>query len=88
MLHIYITSHCHGCETARERAATLQGLRPDVALEVVDVDEPGADVPAQVIGTPMYLWNNRVIFWGNPSMTALLDLLAKMQDTDEHSRTR
>ena len=88
MLYIYVTSHCSGCDTARKRAASLQAIRPDVALDVIDVDEPGADVPAQVIGTPMYFWNNRVVFWGNASMAELLDLVTNLQAMNEHTRTR
>ncbi len=87
MLRIYVTSHCRGYDTARQRAAHRQLLRPDVAVDVIDVEAPGAEVPAQVIGTPMYLWNGRVVFRGNPSMAELLGRVRSLQDRDEHTRT-
>jgi hypothetical protein len=45
----------------------------DVPLEVIDVDTPGVTVPKDVIGTPTYTWNNRVVFMGNPGEAALLE---------------
>jgi len=80
MLRIYLSTHCRGCGTAFQLAARLRTQRPDVPLAIVDVDEPHADVPANVIGTPMYLWHDRVLFLGNPSETELFQRVGALYD--------
>lgn len=56
MLRVYITEHCPACATA----------------QLVDIDAPGARVPPQISGTPMYTWGDRVIFRGNPGEQELV----------------
>ena len=80
MLRIYISDQCLSCSTAFQRAERLQRERPDVPLALVDVDDLAADVPATVIGTPMYLWNDRVLFLGNPSESELLQRVGALHD--------
>lgn len=80
MLRIYLSTHCRGCSTAFHLAERFRTQRPDVPLAVVDVDDPHADVPANVIGTPMYLWHKRVLFLGNPSETELLERVGVLYD--------
>jgi hypothetical protein len=80
MLRIYIADHCRSCSTAFQLAERLQIERPNVPLDIVDVDDPEADVPANVIGTPMYLWNDRVLFMGNPSELELLQRVGALHD--------
>jgi hypothetical protein len=72
MLRVYVSGHCPTCGTARERFAQLQARHPDIPAQLIDVDEPGAAVPPQVIGTPIYTWRGRVIFRGNPGERELL----------------
>lgn len=83
MLRIYVSAHCHGCATALRLADRVRASRPDVPLLVVNVDVPGANVPSWVIGTPLYAWNDRVLFLGNPSE---MELLARIADYDAASR--
>jgi hypothetical protein len=80
MLRIYISDHCLSCSTAFQRAEQLQIERPDVPWDIVDVDDPEADVPAKVIGTPMYLWNDYVLFMGNPGESELLQRVGALHD--------
>ena len=86
MLRIYVSTHCLGCETARQRAEHLKALRPDVPVEVVDVETSDTAVPSKVIGTPIYIWNDRVLFMGNPSEQELIERLVVLQDRDERDR--
>jgi hypothetical protein len=48
-----------------------------VAVEVVDISQPGAPVPPQVFATPTYILNNRVVSLGNPSLEHLCRLLGE-----------
>ncbi len=73
MLRIYVSAHCAGCDTARARAALVRSQRSDVPVAVVDVDAPGARVPPQVIGTPIYTWHDRVLYLGNPGEDELIE---------------
>ena len=86
MLRIYVSAHCLGCNTAIQRAERLQALRPEVPVTVVDVEAPDADVPGKVIGTPIYTWNDRVVFMGNPSEQELLDRVTVLHDGRESER--
>lgn len=80
MLRIYVSAHCRGCNTALQLAEQVRAQRPDVPLAVVDVDDPAADVPRKVIGTPIYTWNDRVVFMGNPSEAELMGRVGALHD--------
>ena len=81
MLYVYVSSHCRGCATAQQLITQLRTMRPQVPVTVVDLSGGGDTIPDNVIGTPMYLWNGRVLFMGNPDVTELL------QRVDECVRT-
>ncbi len=80
MLRIYISGHCRGCTTARRLAEQVRSERPDVPLAVIDIDDPAVAVPANVIGTPFYTWQDRVLFMGNPHATELLQRVEALHD--------
>ena len=86
MLRIYVSAHCVGCATARWLAEWVQTQRPDVPLMVVDVDDPQAHVPRNIIGTPIYTWNDRVVFMGNPSEQELLERVTELSHGSESER--
>ena len=86
MLRIYVSAHCRGCTTARQRAERLRRLRPDVPVALVDVEAPDAVVPPKVIGTPIYTWNDRIVFMGNPSEQELLERVTVLYDGDRRHR--
>ncbi len=83
MLRIYVSAHCIGCGTALRLADHVHVMHPDVPLMVVDVDNPAEDVPSKIIGTPIYTWNNDVLFMGNPSEAELLRRVGALHD-DTH----
>ena len=78
MLRIYIAEHCPACPTARRRFAQLRSRCPDVPVQLVDIDAPGARVPPHVIGTPLYTWDDRIIFRGNPGAEELIARVAAL----------
>ena len=87
MLRVYVSAHCLACNTAIQRAKRLQALRPEVPVTVVDVEASDAEVPRNVIGTPIYRWNDRVVFMGNPSEEELLDRVMVLVHGSESERT-
>ena len=80
MLCIYISTHCLGCATALRLAERVRAQRPDLPMTVVDIDTPTSTVPSNVIGTPIYTWNDRVLFLGNPSEAKLLERVGALHD--------
>lgn len=81
MLRIYVSEYCPSCATARQRFAQLRAQCPDIPTQLIDVDAPEAAVPAEVIGTPIYTWDQRVIFRGNPSVAELVARIRGMDET-------
>ncbi len=81
MLRIYVSTHCITCDTARHLAEFVQGHRPGMPVTVVDVDAPDAGVPKNIIGTPVYAWNDQILFLGNPSRAELLRRVSVFYDT-------
>lgn len=82
MLRIYISAHCTTCDTTRHLAEFVQAERPDMRVSVVDVDAPNADVPKNIVGTPVYTWNDQIVFLGNPSEAELLRRVSVFYDTE------
>ncbi len=66
-LAIYVAEHCFTCEYAYEVADAIRRDFPHVALRLVDIAAPEAEVPEVVFATPTYLLNGRVWSLGNPS---------------------
>jgi len=67
-----------------QRAKRLRALRPEIPVTLVDIEAPDAEVPPKIIGTPIYTWNDRVVFLGNPSEQELLERVEKLQDDAPH----
>src|SRR5437870_1552060 len=70
-LEIYVAHECSNCEEAlliAERARGIAGLE----VAVIDLDEPGRNVPLGVVAVPTYLLNGRVVSLGNPAREEFL----------------
>jgi hypothetical protein len=64
-LEIVIARDCPGCAEARAIAQDLQGRFPALEVDVIEFDST-RQIPSQVVATPTYLLNGRVISLGNP----------------------
>jgi len=73
MLRVYVADDCPGSPTARQRADRLRARAPEIPIEIIDIGAPGVVVPPAVFGTPIYTWDGRIIFLGNPSDQELLE---------------
>ncbi|HEY3288984.1 MAG TPA: hypothetical protein VGK87_02540 [Anaerolineae bacterium] len=83
MLTIYTSLHCRGCARAKQLAQQVRNMRPAAPVRLIELD--GESVwPEQVIGTPMYLWNQQVWYMGNPRID---ELLARLDDHTKPSGT-
>jgi hypothetical protein len=54
LLRVYVSVACASYVTAYERVAHVQRLRPDHPVEVLDLDQAGAEHPSVVFATPTY----------------------------------
>jgi hypothetical protein len=79
MLRVYVAADCPASLMSLELVTFVQTHYPDLPLEVVDIGEPGAMVPEYVFGTPIYAWDDHVVFLGNPSEEELAALCEEMQ---------
>ena len=66
VLRIFVVETCPGCVEARDTAVRIEQDYPDIAVQVVNMDNPNATVPDEVFATPTYMLNNRVVSLGNP----------------------
>lgn len=79
MLRVYTAAHCPGHLRTRLLVAALVRQRPHLSVELVDLDEPDMERPPFVIGTPTFVWGNRILFLGNPAEVELLARLDEVQ---------
>jgi hypothetical protein len=71
-LQVYTAAHCLTRSYTHQLLAQLAQQKPALNVEIIDLDEPGSEIPAFIIGAPTFVWNNRVIFLGNPTLPQLL----------------
>jgi hypothetical protein len=71
VLEVLVSPTCAGCDRARTLASEIAARRPDLRVEVIDVDAPGWRPPAVFSGTPMYLLDGEVVSYGNPRLADL-----------------
>jgi hypothetical protein len=82
MLRVYVAADCPSSSISLHLIERLREHCPDLPLAVIDVQEPDAKIPEQIFGTPIYTWNDHVLFLGNPSETTLLEQVRRLYDTE------
>ncbi|MGQ9547137.1 MAG: hypothetical protein ACUVSY_00010 [Roseiflexus sp.] len=80
MLRIYIADDCPGSRVALRVIESLRFQMPDLPIEVVNLSRSDVQTPSSVFGTPVYMWNDRVLFLGNPDKEALLECVRGLYD--------
>jgi hypothetical protein len=63
--------HCPTGGDTRKLVEIIRQRIPDLRIELIDLDDPGAQVPPEVFSIPTYLLNDDVISLGNPSIEQL-----------------
>lgn len=66
-LEAYVADCCYGCQEARALAHDISTRFPDLAVQIIDLDEPGAERPSAVFAVPTYLLDGELLWLGNPS---------------------
>jgi hypothetical protein len=70
-LEVLVSVSCAGCARALALAQRFALDRPDVLVDVVDVDEPGWRPHPGFAGTPMFYLGDTVVSYGNPELAQL-----------------
>lgn len=84
-LTVLISTACGTCLTSLAIARAFSLERPDVPVRVQDVDVPGWQAPAGYVGTPMFLADDRVLSYGNPTREQLAAAFPRGKEHhDEH----
>lgn len=83
-LEIYIEPGCATCDLAIEIAAAVRERLPQVEVRLVDMTEPGVEIPEQVFAVPTYLVDGRVYSLGNPKLAKLLGELESRMTRTPH----
>lgn len=78
-LRIYVSEHCWGCQEARKIAGEIRVEFPDVRVVLVE-RESAERWPDEIIATPAYVLDGKLVSWGNPARERLRSLLAKAAD--------
>jgi hypothetical protein len=71
VLEIYTMRHCLTCETTRGIASQILERCPWLLVELIHLDDPGANVPPNVFSVPTYVLDGKVIALGNPYLEHL-----------------
>ena len=74
-LRVVVSAGCATCRYTTKLLEAVRRLRPLLAVEVIDLDDPGVEVPDGVVGTPTFLIGERVVSLGNPTVEDLLATL-------------
>ena len=75
-LRVYVSPYCIGCAEAVALAETMALRFPSVRVEVIDVLQPEAALPAEVFATPTFVWNGKIYSLGNPARDRLAQMIA------------
>ncbi len=85
-LEIVIAKEYPGCAEARAIAQEIQACFPALKVEVIELNGT-RPVPSQVVATPTYLLNGRVVSLGNPRRAWLVQEILRQYSTAEVRNT-
>ncbi len=72
VLDIYVAEHCFGCDEALRLAEEAGPHLYGVQINVRRVEEMEKDDLPDIIATPSYYLNGRLLFLGNPELKELV----------------
>lgn len=70
-LEVLVSVSCAGCAQALALARRFHEERPDVTVDIVDVDQHHWSPKPGFAGTPMFYLGDTVVSYGNPTLAQL-----------------
>jgi hypothetical protein len=83
MLRVYISAHCPGSPTACRLVEQVRTCYPDIPVATIHVDDPDTIVPEHIFATPIYTWNDDILFLGNPGEAAFLEWARRLDERQQ-----
>lgn len=82
MLKVFISAGCRGCQRAQELALWIAESRPQLEVRTIDLSvEPDAG-DGIVFAIPTYVYQDEILFLGNPSWQELQHWLDSLDQED------
>ena len=78
VLDIYVMKHCFGCAEAIRLANEIRQISSELQVKVRTLDELAEGNYPEIIATPSYFLNGRLLFLGNPSLEELVNKIASI----------
>lgn len=78
VLQIYVSEDCWGCLEARKIADEMRVEYASARVELIERNT-AASWPQEIIATPAYMLNGRLVSLGNPTREELHKLLAEAE---------
>jgi hypothetical protein len=70
-LQIYISDNCSTCLETKNLVDIIKKRFTKLDVDLINLSHPGVHSPDKVFAVPTYIYNDRVIFLGNPSIQEL-----------------
>jgi len=70
-LEIYISDDCPTCVETKNLASIIANRYENLEIDLINLSEPDTICPEKVFAVPTFIYNNRIIFLGNPSLQEL-----------------
>ncbi len=71
LLEVYVAEHCFGCDEALKLATEISQSLPHLQVKVRNLEGMTEDDLPEIIATPSYFLNSRLLFLGNPRLEEL-----------------
>ena len=82
VLKVFMAEDCANCVEAHAIAADIAQAYPNLVVEVIDIAHNPAQVPEVVFATPTFMFNNRIVSLGNPTLD---EVAGWVSETTTHS---
>ena len=70
-LQIYIADDCPTCLDTKNLVDNITSRYPNIDIELINLSDLSTIQPEIVFAIPTFVFNERIIFLGNPSLTEL-----------------
>ena len=80
VLDIYVAKLCFGCEEALILSAEINKSLPYLQVKVKNLDKMMWDDLPEIIATPSYFLNGRLLFLGNPRLEELVAKITSLSN--------
>ena len=82
-LKIYVADDCPTCDETKKLVATIAGRYQDLEIDLMNLNDADTICPDYVFAVPTFVYNERIIFLGNPSLKELDESFGRVTNYKE-----